>query len=88
MKLVHKTWNNEVVNDEIVKNDLHRISGGELTMQNDQSIKQLVATSNSSNNSNKNNNKNSNQNKNNNKNNNKNSNQNNKNNNNKNFKKK
>lgn len=42
MKLVHKTWNNEVVNDAIVKNDLHNISNGQLVMAEDESIKQLL----------------------------------------------
>ena len=43
MKLVHKNWNNEVVNDEIVKNDLNIISKGKLEMPEDESIKQLVS---------------------------------------------
>lgn len=46
MKLVHKTWNNEVVNDSIVKNDLHRISKGALLIADDEHIKQLLPTRN------------------------------------------
>lgn len=42
MKLVHKTWNNEVVNDSIVKNDLFNISSGMLEMADDESIRQLL----------------------------------------------
>jgi len=53
MKLVHKTWNNEVVNDAIVKNDLFNISNGMLEMADDESIKHLLpkgkTTSNNSN---------------------------------------
>jgi hypothetical protein len=55
MKLVHKTWNNEVVNDEIVKNDLTNISKGNLEMPQDESIKQLVSIKNTKNTFNKNN---------------------------------
>jgi hypothetical protein len=42
MKLVHKTWNNEVVNDAIVKNDLYNISTGMLEMADDESIRHLL----------------------------------------------
>ena len=42
MKLVHKTWNNEVVNDAIVKNDLFNISTGMLEMADDESIRHLL----------------------------------------------
>lgn len=42
MKLVHKTWNNEVVNDAIVKNDLFNISSGMLEMADDESIRHLL----------------------------------------------
>ena len=42
MKLVHKTWNNEVVNDSIVKNDLFNISTGMLEMADDESIRHLL----------------------------------------------
>lgn len=45
MKLVHKTWNNEVVNDSIVKNDLYNISKGMLEMPEDESIRQLMPKS-------------------------------------------
>jgi len=62
MKLVHKTWNNEVVNDSIVKNDLFNISEGQLLMADDESIKHLlpkgkITMNNSQNNQNKNKNK-------------------------------
>lgn len=43
MKLVHKTWNNEVVNDAIVKNDLYNISSGQLEMSEEESIRHLVS---------------------------------------------
>lgn len=42
MKLVHKTWNNEVVNDAIVKNDLSNFSTGMLEMADDENIRQLL----------------------------------------------
>lgn len=44
MKLVHKTWNNEVVNDAIVKNDLSTFSNGLLEMPEDENIKHLLPT--------------------------------------------
>jgi hypothetical protein len=42
MKLVHKTWNNEVVNDAIVKSDLHTISQGTMVMADDENIRLLL----------------------------------------------
>jgi hypothetical protein len=42
MKLVHKSWNNDSVNDEIVKNDLVKMSGGKLRMEDDENIKHLL----------------------------------------------
>lgn len=42
MKLVHKTWNNEVVNDAIVKNDLSNFSKGLLEMSEEENIKHLL----------------------------------------------
>lgn len=62
MKLVHKTWNNEVVNDSIVKNDLFNISSGMLEMADDESIRHLLpkgkmTTNNNQNRTNNNNNK-------------------------------
>jgi hypothetical protein len=42
MKLVHKSWNNDSVNDEIVKNDLVKMSGGKLRMEDDENIKHLI----------------------------------------------
>ena len=63
MKLVHKTWNNEVVNDSIVKNDLFNISKGMLDMPEDETIKQLLPKNKMTNNPNfKNKNKNKNKN--------------------------
>ena len=58
MKVVHKAWNNEVVNDSIVKNDLFRISQGELEMADDESIKQLIPKNKMTNNPNQRNNNN------------------------------
>lgn len=60
MKLVHKTWNNEVVNDQIVKNDLYNISKGSLDVPEDESIKQLLPKGKNTFNNNNNNNHNKN----------------------------
>ena len=42
MKLVHRSWNNETVNDEIVKNDLKLMSNGVLKLEDDESIRVLM----------------------------------------------
>ncbi len=56
MKLVHRSWNNETVNDEIVKNDLVRMSNGKLKLEDDENIRQLMKTGNNGpNNTNRNN---------------------------------
>jgi hypothetical protein len=41
MKAVHKNWNNEMVNDEIVKNDLFTISDKKILMDEDETIKNV-----------------------------------------------
>lgn len=50
MKLVHRSWNNETVNDEIVKNDLTLMSGGVLKLEEDESIRHLLKNAGSNNN--------------------------------------
>jgi Domain of unknown function (DUF4290) len=54
MKVVHKIWNNEVVNDSIVKNDLSNFSEGMLEMADDESIRQLMPKGKMTNNQNQN----------------------------------
>jgi len=47
MKLAYKTWNKEhYVSDDIIKNDLEKLSGGVITMDDDETIDNLTSGSN------------------------------------------
>ncbi len=47
MKLAYRTWNKEhYVSDEVIKNDLQTLSGGQLSMDDDASIDNLTSSNN------------------------------------------
>lgn len=49
MKLAYKTWNKEhYVSDDTIKDDLERLSGGEITIADDETIENLTKGSNNS----------------------------------------
>lgn len=54
MKLAYQTWNKEhYVNDEIIKQDLYEMTGGELSFEDDFSIENLISSRSFNNNNNK-----------------------------------
>lgn len=58
MKLAYKTWNKEhYVSDDVIKADLEKLSGGKLSIHEDQALENLVTKDNIGNNNNNNNNR-------------------------------